>query len=60
MFDLNEQVSPFRRTLSGIDSVKLNAGDKLKIIAGEAELFNDKVPAGKQWQITMTLQIDET
>lgn len=41
----------------GSDSFSLNAGDRLKIKAGDNELFNEKVENGKEWKVEISLKV---
>lgn len=42
---------------TGSDSFSLNAGDKLKIKAGDNEIFNEKVEHGKEWKVEIDLKV---
>ena len=58
--DLTEQVFTIERTLKGSDSFIVDTGDNLVIKNGDAEIFKDKPTSGKQWQVVITLQIEES
>ena len=58
--DLVEQVFTIERTLRGSDSFTVDTGNNLVIKNGDTEIFKDKPTAGKQWQVVITLQIEES
>jgi len=60
MIDVIEQVLPVERILTGTDSFTIGESVRLKITSGDTEIFNDKVPNNKQWQVTISLRIEES
>ncbi len=56
--DLIEQLFPIERVLTGTDSFNLTDG-KFKILAGDMEILNQKVPNNKKWHILLDVRIEE-
>jgi hypothetical protein len=58
--DLTEQVFAIERTLTGSDSFVVETGNNLVIKNGDTDIFKDKPTSGKQWQVVITLKIEES
>jgi hypothetical protein len=58
--DMQEQEFTLERMLSGTDGFDVAAGDRFKVIAGESEVYNEKVPAGKTWRVNINVTIQES
>jgi len=57
--DLTETQHLVERSLAGSDSFLVENSDRLKIIAGDIEVYNEKVPNNKKWRVEITLKIQE-
>lgn len=57
--DLREQLFPIERVLDGTDNFDLTDG-RLKILAGDTEILNEKVPNNKKWRISVSVKIEES
>lgn len=58
---LKNEVFPIRRRMAGDSSFSLAAGKTLKIetTPGGEEVLNQVVPAGKSWQVEISVSITE-
>lgn len=57
---INEQVIEVNRVLTGSDSFIVNGDDWFKIEKTGDEILNQQVPAGKKWQVEVTVRIEES
>jgi len=58
--DLSEQVNPIEKVKWGKDAFDVTAGERFKILNGSNDIFNEKVPNGKTWRVTIDLRIEES
>lgn len=57
---LTETLLPINRILAGSDSFVVDSPHRLKIMAGDTEIINEKVPDNKQWRVVLQIRIEET
>lgn len=57
--ELIEQVFTIEKRLIGNDSFPIHNPHRLRIMAGDTEVLNKKVPDNKQWRVVISLAIDE-
>jgi len=60
MINLIEQDYPIRKVFQGSDSVLADANDVIKFRVKNADIFDQKVPAGKKWRLYVTVKIEES
>jgi hypothetical protein len=58
--DLAEQLFTVEKVLTGTDNFDVAAGDRLKILAGDVEIYNQKVSNGKKWRVSISVKIEES
>jgi hypothetical protein len=48
-----------KKVMYGTERFSMQSPERLKIHYGEVELLNSKVPTGKQWNVVISVQIQE-
>ena len=57
--DLTETIHPIEKSWVGSDSFLVENQNRFKIINGDTEVYNEKVPNNKKWRVEITLKILE-
>lgn len=58
--DMAEELLPVEKVLSGTDNFDVAAGLRFKILAGDSEIYNEKVPNNKKWRVSINVRIEES
>jgi len=57
--DLTETIHPIEKSWVGVDSFIVATQTRFKIINGDTEIYNERVPNNKKWRVEITLKILE-
>ena len=60
--DLNVIIQPAKKMMNGRDAFTLTAGKRIRVrTTPDGDVYlNEQVPEGKQWKVSVSVQIEET